>query len=94
MSKTLDITIDEGFLQSCATASLSGALVKANGWQALQRETPIRLIFPQRCLTRCQKDGPREWIVMEYSVPCLLQDILTLVGEGFSINVDVCDVDD
>lgn len=48
----------------------------------------LELVFPQTSLDwRAKNGGPRDLIILEYNVPCIIDDILRLIERGVKVTV-------
>lgn len=75
------ITIDEDKLQRLGSASLIG-MVAEDGLKELE------IIFPQTSIDwRARNGGPEEWIVNEYNVPCLIEDVVWFMENGVKVKI-------
>lgn len=80
------VIVNQKFLETFGTRSLSGQL---KNWPADE----VELVFPQTSLSwRQDHNGPDNWIMPEYSIPCLIEDILSLISKGVKVSVIMKDV--
>lgn len=85
--RKVKVVINEMFLQTCATGTLLGTLMKQNEY-TLKGVTEVELVFPQTTMSwRASHSGPKIYLVPEYTLPCLLKDVLSLVGDGVKVSV-------
>lgn len=82
---SITLRLDEKGLQSLATASITGRVMTMNN-NNLPNE--IVLEFPQTSLSWREKNGgPNEIILYEYNILCLVENLVSLIGEGVKISV-------
>lgn len=82
------VNIDQGFMETCGASSLSGYLV-SNHLDAMLAKSPIILRFCETSMKfRRENGGPEEWIIPEYAVSSLLENILSLQEKGHSIKIE------
>lgn len=82
----ITIKVDEEFIQSLGSNSLIGKVVNENSYSS---PTLVKLIFPQTIIGfKKQNRGPKELIVYEHNIPCLIKDILWLENNGYSIKIE------
>lgn len=80
-----EIVINEQFLETCATGTLMSHALKL-GVREFDR---LVLVFPQTTLGwRRNHGGPRALVVLEFVIPCLIQDVLSLRAMGVIVDVD------
>jgi hypothetical protein len=78
------IRINQRFLESCATATLIGTVVKDG--EPLTSVTKVVLEFEQTSLWwRQAHGGPDSLIVPEYTIGCLIEDVLSLQARGIIV---------
>jgi hypothetical protein len=78
------IRINQRFLECCGTATLTGTVVKDG--EPLMSITRIVLEFEQTSLGwRQAHGGPDSWIMPEYTLGCLIEDILSLQARGIVV---------
>ena len=78
----IEIRIDEKFLENCGGGLLDSLLVAG-----MKRGEEISLLFPQSSFSfKQQNGGPRQYLVQEYSVLCLVKDVLHLRDLGYKIH--------
>jgi len=88
--KTAQITLDQKFLEVLGTGSLIGRLAVDYD---LAQLTEVELRFPQTTLEwRRKHGGPDSYIIPEFAIACLLEDVLNLLRRGVQISVseDLC----
>lgn len=81
----LTIECTDEFLSSLGTGSLIGIVLSKN-----KRQLPKKLIlqFPQSSLDFCKKNkGPRDLILTEYNVPCLLESVIWFMNSGTLVEI-------
>lgn len=86
----ISILIDEKFLETCGDNSLLGniAMITNPNGPMLDPKEKLQLVFPQTTYQFKEKNkGPKEFIIYEHTIPCLIQDILTLQKLGFNIEI-------
>lgn len=85
----IEVEINEKFMSSCGTGTLLAAVMKQAGdTKALSDVKKVTLVFWEKPLAWCQfNGGPHEYIITEYALPCLLNDVLRL--QEFKIQVDM-----
>ena len=80
------IELSEKSLECCGTGTLLG-LVYGSGTTF---PTHITLVFPQKSLAWCQQhNGPNQWVLNEFVLRLLIDDILLLVKRGVQISTEV-----
>lgn len=85
IDKTFQLDIDEKFLETCATGTLLGTIAKGHNF-GVPKE--VVLAFPQTSLQwRHRHGGPAQWIINEYVIPCLLDDVLKLREWGVDVKL-------
>lgn len=79
------IEITEKFLELCATGTLIGTIVMQNhGWP-----NKVVLVFPQTSLAwRRDNNGPKHYVMPEFAVHLLIQDVLDLVQRGIEVRIE------
>lgn len=83
------IIVDESFLQTCGDSSLLGAIVMGVG--DLSKLTEVCLVFPLTSNSwRQENGGPRHFVLPEFAVSSLLDDVLKLQGMGLKVTTVVC----
>jgi hypothetical protein len=91
MTKECRIEISEKFLESCATATLIGTIVMQNNILPNR----VVLVFPQTSPAwRRNNNGPRHYVMPEYTVHLLIEDVLSLVRRGIEVRIEVTICDD
>jgi len=79
------IKIDEETLPRLGNASLIGKIDMSSG----KLPEKVILEFPQSSSQwRERNKGPKEFIITEYNVPCLVNDILWLISQGVKVVVE------
>jgi hypothetical protein len=79
------IEITEKFLESCGTRTLVGTIFSQVGhWP-----TKVVLVFPQTSLGwRQHNGGPKHYVMPEYTIPLLIEDVLSLVQRGVEVSIE------
>jgi hypothetical protein len=78
------IEVTEQFLETFGTGTLLGTLLKNGGVPSL-----VVLVFPQASLSWCQAhNGPHQYIVNDYAIRCLLDDVLRLQEFGATVRLE------
>lgn len=87
----IQLTIDEKFIQNAGGNSLLGALAEKNMMlMAEEKKCTIELIFPQTTMNYKRKNkGPKDFIIYEYNIPCLIMDIIYLQNLGHEIKISM-----
>ena len=75
------IVLDEEQLARLGKSSLIGMLMEPGLKE-------IELIFLQTSLGwKKQNGGPQEWIIVEYNIPCLIEDVLWFREHGVKVTI-------
>jgi len=78
------IRINQRFLESCGTGTLTGTVLKDD--EPLASITKVVLEFEQTSLGwRQAHGGPDSWIMPEYTIGCLIEDVLRLQARGIVV---------
>jgi len=89
MSK-LTLIMDEERLRHVGSHSLSGRIFNAAKDGRMPKE--VELEFPQTDLHwRKLNGGPKQHVLKEFNVPCLLENILLLLEKGIKVSVTMND---
>ncbi len=57
-------------------------------------DTELELVFPQTSLQWREKhQGPRACVVLEYNLPCIIEDILLLIERGIKVMMVIVEDD-
>ena len=81
------LELDEDQLSRMASASLIGLTVSAD-------TKKVTLVFPQTSLRwREQHGGPAIYLLPEYVVACLLEDIVRMTKRGIEVVIETPTVD-
>jgi hypothetical protein len=86
VDETFRIEVTEKFLETFGTGTLMGVLAKL-----FQFGIPrtVKLVFPQATIGWCRAhNGPPQWIVNEYTIRCLLDDVLKLRELGVDVSLE------
>ena len=83
--ETLRIELREDDLIKLGSASLIGRMPIREG--SLLKK--LILVFPQTTLARRMDRGPKDLILLEYNIPCLIQDVVWLIGQGVEVSVEM-----
>lgn len=86
------IEVSEKFLETVGNYTLSGALAKLQEPVSVPSKewAPVVLVFPESTTRWREKNGnPYQYIVNEYTIRCLIEDILWLQSQGVKISVEV-----
>jgi len=80
------IKLDEENISRLGTASIIGKIDMSSG----KLPEKVILEFPQTSLKwRERNKGPKEFIILEYNIPCLINDVLWLIAQGVEVVVEV-----
>ncbi|MCI0564857.1 MAG: hypothetical protein MN733_40845 [Nitrososphaera sp.] len=87
------ITLDNSFMETCGSNTLSGLLLKQyhdrTGHFPSDHPATLTLRIPQTSYSyRDQTNGPDIWIMPEYAIHCLLENILSLQARGVKIVIE------
>jgi hypothetical protein len=83
--ETLRLELRDTDLIGLGSASIIGRLpVAENG---LPKK--LILVFPQTTLARRMNYGPKDLILWEYNIPCLIQDVIWLIKQGVEVSVEM-----
>jgi len=89
MSK-LTLIMDEERLRQVGPHSLSGRIFNAACGGRMPEE--VELEFPQTDLHwRKRNGGPKQHVLEEFNVPCLLENVLLLLEKGIKVSVTMSD---
>lgn len=79
--------VTEKFLELCATGSLIGTFATEKvDWRDCES---ITLVFPQTTYAwRKENGGPKHYIIPEYTIPCLLKDVLHIQKMGIKVIIE------
>lgn len=81
----ISMTMDEKLLETFASGSLIGNLLKDHKFSEID---DVELVFPQSTLHwRQQNRGPKIYLIPEYTVPLLIEDVLKLLELGIKVTV-------
>jgi hypothetical protein len=83
------IYISKKLLENCATGTLVTEVYNHCSGPACA----VELVFEETSLDYRQKHGPESLLMMEYTPACLVEDIVTLIRQGFEITVKHGDAD-
>lgn len=84
--KQLVILIDQQFMETCGSNTLVGTLVNKFGPTAAAEVDELIIQFPQTPMSwRRVNGGADNWIMPEYSVMCLVNDIIHLKERGVKV---------
>lgn len=84
ISKTL--YFDQTRLETIGTGSILGLLLEQ--WQEGKLPNKVVLEFPQSSLEKRRKTGgPEALLVWEYTIPCILKDVLRLIEMGILVEI-------
>jgi hypothetical protein len=79
------IEIDEKFLELFGTGTLLGTLLDLYG----KAPEKVVLVFPRTTTAWREKfGGPHQYIVNEYTIACLLEDVLRLRAQGIEVSIE------
>ena len=79
----LEIIIDEKYCESFGSNSLIGHIMNLSEYNP---PSEIHLVFKQSSLEfRKKNNGPKEWIIPEYTMMCFIKDILFLRASNINI---------
>jgi hypothetical protein len=77
-----ELVLSDELLEGFGTHSLIGYV-----WVPELKK--LRLVFPRSTQAFCERNGgPRELILYEYNIPCLLEDVIWLLGKGVEISIE------
>lgn len=84
MSNEVRIDINEKFLETFGTGTLTGTM-----WKKVGKADKVILVFHTSSLSYCQKNGgPRSWVMGDYVPMCLVQDIMGLQRMGIQVEIE------
>jgi len=86
---THTVVLNGDVIERMATGSLVGKIPSVDGLKKLV------LLFEETSLSwRQRHGGPNMWIVPEYTIACIIDDILWLQGHGVVVETKIKTVDD
>lgn len=86
--KQVVIQIDKQFMETCGSNTLTGTLIHKFGPATVAEMEELILQFPQTPMSwRRVNGGADHWIMPEYSVMCLVDDIIHLKERGIKVVV-------
>lgn len=86
--KQVVIQIDKQFMETCGSNTLTGTLINKFGPAAVAEMEELILQFVQTPLSwRRRSGGADHWIMPEYSVMCLVDDIIHFKERGVKVVV-------
>lgn len=87
VDETFRIEVTEKFLETVGTGTLVGTLAQRQ--KDFTVPARVVLVFPQATLSWCRAhNGPPQWILNEYAVRCLLEDVLKLREWGVAVMLE------
>ena len=85
--ETVRVEVTEKFLETFGTGTLIGTLAAKQ--PGMQLPSKVVLVSPQATLSWCERHrGPPQWIVNEYVIRCLLDDVLKLREWGVDVTLE------
>jgi len=82
----VQIRVDEVFLEGCGSSSLLGTIaVGLEKDQSILDVEKVELVFPLTSIGYRRQHGPRCWVMPEYTLMCLINDILALKEKGIEV---------
>lgn len=82
---TFQLDIHEKFLETFATGTLVGTIATKYNFGVPKK---VVLVFPESSIHwRRRNDGPVQWIVNEYVIRCLIDDVLKLREWGVDVQL-------
>lgn len=77
--KSVTITINARTMETFGTGTLKGMVINALGKDKFDDLEQVKIDFEQTSLAwRREHGGPENWIMPEFAIPCLLEDMLDL----------------
>jgi hypothetical protein len=87
------VLIDEEKLRGLGTASLIGTISVMTNGAPLTELKEVVLVFPQTTMGwKSKNKEPEEFIIYEHNVPCLLQDVVSLLSRGTKVSVEMPEI--
>ena len=86
---TQEVVLTPEDLETFATRSLTGLLVTR--FNEIPKE--LNLVFTQTTMNwKRENGGPDHWVLPEHTLPCLMEDIVSLIQQGVKIQVEMRDM--
>ncbi len=87
VEETFRVEVTEKFLETFGAGTLVGTLAQRK--KDFTVPATVILVFPQATLGWCREHGgPPQWIVNEYTIRCMLEDVLKLREWGVDVKLE------